>query len=259
LAGLFTQLLLPTRCLLCQKLGPAVLCERCQASIERIGIHCSRCGRRRQTAFISPDCGECHGRVIGVSRARSLLLYNGPGRKLLAEFKYRGRQAAGKELAGLLQEWLRPGFGRVFDLISASGEAQLEAPWPMAIVPVPLHPARLRQRRFNQAEVLSRSVSQSLSLPVWPALLRSRDTESQVGKSRNQRQENVRGAFEVGAHWRDRLRGACVLLVDDVMTTGATLRACSAAMRRGGAAATYGLTLFSTSHGVEPAVADEMS
>ncbi len=240
----FARLLIPTRCLLCQRLGEDALCQECSALLQPVGNACLRCGRRRQTAYASPDCGECHGRTLGVERARSLLVYNQVGRKLLAEFKYQRRQAAGQVLAEKMQPWLAPGAMALY------GQAGLSI---NAVIPVPMYSARLRKRRFNQADFLAQRVAQQLGCPCRPELLeRTRDTETQVGKSLNQRQENVRGAFSVPESLRDQVRGGCFIVVDDVMTTGSTMLACSRALRRAGAAASYALTAFSTSRGFEP-------
>ncbi|MBA4356017.1 MAG: ComF family protein, partial [Novosphingobium sp.] len=116
-----------------------------------------------------------------------------------------------------------------------------------AVVPVPLHASRLRSRRFNQAELIARRVARKLQLPCTPAALaRIRETPSQVGLSANQRQLNVRGAFAVPEAQVAAVRGKTILLIDDLMTTGATLAACARALKRAGCRAAYGLTLFST-------------
>jgi ComF family protein len=109
-----------------------------------------------------------------------------------------------------------------------------------AIVPVPLYPARARERGFNQAELVARELARWLGRPVesgW--LARIKDTLSQTGLTPVQRVENVRGAFEARAKL-DRQR---ILLLDDVCTTGATLNACARALRRGGAASVQAVTV----------------
>ena len=111
------------------------------------------------------------------------------------------------------------------------------------MVPVPLHRARLWWRRFNQAMELARPVAAAHGRPVEPDLLRRvKRTRPQVGLSRNQRGDNLQGAFRVPESARLRLEGRRVLLVDDVMTTGATANAASRALLRGGAAAVDVLT-----------------
>jgi len=109
------------------------------------------------------------------------------------------------------------------------------------IVPVPLHPHRLRERGYNQAALLAKEMEKALGLPLLEdALVRVRSTIPQVGLSARERRDNVRGAF----HWADRsLEGQRILLVDDVCTTGATLEACSLALREGGVSVVWGLVL----------------
>ena len=239
------QFILPTRCALCQRIGPDVLCTDCRTCLEPVGgLHCLRCGRRRLTPYASPDCGECHGQSLGMVRGRSLYIYNEAARGLLAEFKFKGNTGAGHELAGDLADWVETGLCAVYD----DPEAAVDL-----VVPVPLFPTRKRERRFNQSELLARVVAARLGVPCEPGVLtRTRRTETQVGLSANQRRVNVQGAFAVPEGTREALAGRRVLLIDDLMTTGSTLWACSVSLRRGGAAAVYGLTMFSTVRAVEP-------
>jgi ComF family protein len=109
------------------------------------------------------------------------------------------------------------------------------------IVPVPLHPQRERERGYNQSVLLARELSGHTAVPVVEGvLLRTSPTQPQVGLNAAQRAENVRNAF---ACRDDSLRGLEILLVDDVLTTGATMRACAYALLEGKAAAVWGLTL----------------
>ena len=109
------------------------------------------------------------------------------------------------------------------------------------IVPVPLHARRLRERGYNQAALLARELGKGVGLPVLEsALIRARHTSPQVDLNAEEREENVRGAFRCPD---DQLAGKRVLLVDDVYTTGATLEACSLALKRGGVHTVWALTL----------------
>jgi ComF family protein len=142
-------------------------------------------------------------------------LYAPPLSTAITRFKYEGRPELARSLATLLRPAL----------------AQLPLPSDATLVPVPLHPRRLATRGYNQAALLARELGQSCGLGCEPRLLRrARETEHQVGKSRALRLTNARGAFQ--------LRGsgpARVVLVDDVVTTGSTVRACAQALRAGGA------------------------
>jgi ComF family protein len=178
-----------------------------------------------------------------VTHARSKYIYNAAGRELLAEFKFNRREAAGAWLARELQVYARCG---------ADGLLGADADQVSLVVPVPIHAQRRRERGFNQAETLARAAAAGFGLACEPgALVRTRATPSQVGLTAAQRKLNVRGAFKVPDHMRMKLVGKCVLIVDDLMTTGATLRACATALRQGGVRAATGLTLFSTVHEVE--------
>jgi ComF family protein len=151
-------------------------------------------------------------------------VYEGPIELAVQRFKYSGWRRLAAPLALLLAERL---------VIEG-----LAAQWVLA---VPLHQARLRQRGFNQAELLARELRRRLALGRPPGeLVRTRATPPQVGHDRRWRQENVRGAFE----WRGAdLGGRSLLVVDDVATTGATLEACAAALRAGGSGPVMGVSV----------------
>src|SRR5690606_26585021 len=151
-------------------------------------------------------------------RARAVAHYSGAMRTLVHRLKYADRHDA----RTLLGRWLVEA-GR--ELLSG---AEL-------IVPVPLSRLRLLQRRFNQAAVLAGELSRQTGVATDPLILtRTRSTRSQVGMTRDQRRRNVAGAFAV--HRRAALRGRNLLLIDDVVTTGATVDACARTLKRAGAA-----------------------
>ncbi|MDH3443182.1 MAG: ComF family protein [Deltaproteobacteria bacterium] len=113
---------------------------------------------------------------------------------------------------------------------------------PEIIVPVPLHPKRLRWRGFNQSVLLAREVSRAYQVPMDPFLLqRRRETSPQTQLTEDERRKNMRGAFALGAG--KSVRGKIVLLLDDVYTSGATVDECSRVLRKAGAKAVYVLTL----------------
>ena len=152
-------------------------------------------------------------------RARAVAPYSGLMRRLIHDLKFHDRD----DLTVLLGGWLTE-TGK--DLLV---EADL-------IVPVPLSRSRLLRRRFNQAARLGADVSVRTGITMDPlSLVRVRATASQVGLSRTQREENVRGAFAVREARRDRIDGRRIVLLDDVITTGATVAAATRALRRAGA------------------------
>jgi ComF family protein len=159
-----------------------------------------------------------------LSRLRSAAAYEGPLEHAVHRFKYQGWRRLAVPLALLISERL-----------VVEG---LAAPWAVA---VPLHKERLRQRGFNQAELLAAEVRGRLRLaePVGK-LVRTRHTPPQVGHDRRWRLDNVRGAFE----WRGAsLGGSSILVIDDVATTGATLEACATALRAGGSGPVIGVSV----------------
>lgn len=239
------QLLLPTHCAVCQQLNLDPLCTNCAGQLDYIGDYrCVRCGRKRQTTFYSPDCGECYGKQLGVKRARSVLVYSAAGRKLLHAYKFQGNIGAGQVLCGLLLQAVQPGWAALY------AEAELKVDY---VIPVPLHVKRRRHRGFNQAELLAYRAAQAAETPCRPELIaRVTDTPSQVGLSASQRQRNVQGAFAVPERWRGAVAGKACVVVDDLMTTGATLAACARALKAAKAQTVYGLTVFSTTREVEP-------
>jgi ComF family protein len=164
-------------------------------------------------------------------RARSYGLYTGNLRKAILRLKFHGREYLGQRLGALL----------------ARAWEALPKPDSAIVAPVPLHHSRRRERGFNQAELLARGLVRSLRKEesglrlVTGSLRRIRATVPQVGLSVSARHENVRGVFSVGRP--EDVRNRTVVVVDDVMTTGATLSACAAALKRAGAARVLALSL----------------
>lgn len=147
----------------------------------------------------------------------------------IQKLKYQGGVHLARELGmWLARRWEEYGFCDHADMV----------------IPVPLHPRRIRMRRFNQSILLARVVSERLRLPCDPlTLVRIRDTLPQVGLSVSERKENVRDAFGICRGREHLLNGIRILLIDDVMTTGATIGECARTLKRGGAAKVSVLTL----------------
>ncbi|MBN1953773.1 MAG: ComF family protein [Anaerolineae bacterium] len=221
LARFLVNLLFPPRCMVCRRMD-TWLCPACVPQLPWLdGTICTRCGLPIQAGELCPRCAQTPLRLDGI---RSALLFDGPAREAIHRLKYRqGRQLA-EPLGGLLRMYWE------------------EHPLPVnVIVPVPLHPSRLRQRGYNQAALLARELGRKIGLPVnEKALLRVRATASQMRLSAADRRRNVQDAFQCSD---DRVAGQKVLLLDDVCTTGATLEACADALHSKGAAAVWALTL----------------
>jgi ComF family protein len=211
-------------------------CLVCRA---RVGAHhllCAACWR--DVHFIRPPlCDvlgiplpfDTGGRTVSAAavahppaydRARAVAHHSGAMRTLVHQLKYAHRHDA----RTLLGRWL-----------AEAGRELL--PGVDVIVPVPLSRLRLLQRQFNQAALLAGELARQTGMPMHPLLLhRVRSTASQVGMTRDQRRRNVAGAFRVPETRRGAVRGRNVLLIDDVVTTGATVEACARALKRAGAA-----------------------
>lgn len=160
------------------------------------------------------------------ARARSAVLYQDTARRLVHALKYRDRH----EVAGFMAK----------AMIRAGAELLADCE---LIVPVPLHRRRLWLRRFNQAGLLAERIGRQSGIDARPLILkRIRRTRQQVGLTVREREANVRGAFAVELRQRPMIAGRRVLLVDDVFTSGATVRAATRALKRGGAAAVDVLT-----------------
>ncbi|MFL5295953.1 MAG: ComF family protein [Phenylobacterium sp.] len=164
-------------------------------------------------------CAACMATPRAFDHARAACLYDETSREPILKLKHADRT----DLAPLLARWLS----------RAARELIAEAD---AIAPVPLHPSRLLSRRFNQAAEIARPLSRLTGLAYLPdALIRRRATDTQGGKSGSGRKRNVAGAFEVPAARAGQVAGKRILLVDDVLTTGATAEGCARALKAAGA------------------------
>lgn len=203
------DLVFPPRCPGCRA-GGVLLCARCM----------ERCRRLRIT---DPPPGRRSGSLLAT--VNGLYQYDAPLREAIFLFKYRRRRAMAAPLGALMLEAL-----------------PVHAQTCEAIVPVPLHPSRLRERGFNQSALLADAVAAALGRTVDERLARVRETPHQVGCDSGQREANVRDAFawQAGA-----AAPGVVLLIDDVLTTSATMRACARALRSSGTQVVHGLALAS--------------
>lgn len=206
-------LLLPSRCLLCgAAAGEDGLCGACHAELPRNDSCCAHCGE--PLAHPAARCGACLKREPPWASAWAPFRYAWPLDVLETRFKFGGDLAAGRALAAAWAAQAAP------------------APLPQALLPVPLHVARLRRRGFNQALELARVLGRRHGIPVLPrALRRVRATQPQTELGRMRRRANVRGAFALAPAVA---LPAHVALLDDVLTTGATLAECARVLQRAG-------------------------
>jgi ComF family protein len=226
------DLLLPPRCLACRSPVEAQggLCARCWRGLTFLGPPwCRACGYPLPHALPeAPLCGRCATAMPAYARARAALRYDDGSRRLILAFKHADRT----DVARPFGRWL------------AQAGAELVADAEL-VAPVPLHRWRLLRRGYNQAAVLAHALARESALALVPDLVqRVRATPSQQGLSAAARSENVTsGAFRVPRRHHARLAGRRVLLIDDVLTTGATATACTRTLERAGAAAVDVLTL----------------
>ena len=197
------------------------ICQSCREKVRRVEPpFCQRCGFPFQGSITTPfECSRCREADWQFSFARSAVIARDALLELIHRYKYQHAM------------WFEPFLAEL--LIERAGPEL--AGWD-CLVPVPLHPAKQREREFNQAERLSRRLSRATGLPVNTRLVRRRvATRTQTLLSRDERLENVRQAF-VPRRGHASLKGARVVVVDDVFTTGATTGACAKVLKQMGAA-----------------------
>ncbi len=225
LAG-FMDLIYPPRCPICLSFlskdgthGKEPFCEQCLKGFDRIHPPlCPVCGTPhgsdRQTDHL---CGECHIKRPFYEICRAPYLYRGAAMTAVHVFKYGQKLILGDQLGVLLADFAQEWIGGIENLL---------------VMPVPLHPARLRQRGFNQSLVLARHVAGRLGAELdFLSLRRIKKTLPQTGLGKKERKRNVNGAFALENI--SRVRGRSVLLIDDVSTTGNTLSQCALALKKG--------------------------
>jgi ComF family protein len=226
--------LFPPRCFGCGEMVEATgnLCGSCWSAVDFISAPlCRRCGTPFELdAGAESDCMPCLQSPPPYDSARAVFRYEGDSRRLITGYKYHDRTLA------------TPMFARWLARAGAAQLAQAEV-----IVPVPLHPWRLLRRRYNQSALLAAALGRLCDKPVQAdALRRTRHTTPQAGLTREQRLRNVEDAFAITLRRQPAIAGRRVLLVDDVLTTGATLDACTQALKRAGAQEIYVLVLART-------------
>ncbi len=211
----------PPLCIVCRepvspRPGTPLLCPDCQRTLRQLKIQppfCRRCG----TPLRGWQCPRCHGKTLPFDRARAAYLYTGPVAQLVEAMKYQGFRS------------LTPWMAREMAAVLPADPQEIQG-----IVPVPLHPARIRERGFSQTHLLARHLSASTGIPLTPILRRTRYTRSQTTLSPAERRENLKGAFALRtpAH---AVREGTWLLVDDVMTSMSTVQEAARVLRRAGA------------------------
>lgn len=238
--------LFPSDCRLCGtpliNISRLPVCQTCLLEMRPIaGGICSVCGERLFSPYAVTGaegdvrCGLCRRLEPPFVKAVAYGSYDGGLRDLIHLLKYEQVRPAAAVLGRMLAE-------------AISGLDSFWIERPVAVVPVPLHARKLRQRGFNQAELIAREATKretGKSLALCDGVLeRRRETQSQTGLTRHQRRENIRGAFAVAKP--EEIADREVLLVDDVFTTGTTVSECARILRRAGASKVYVATVART-------------
>jgi ComF family protein len=228
------NLLFPPRCPSCREdvAAPGALCGVCWKALSFIAAPmCAICGHPFEFSLgEQAECGECMRRKPAYAKARAVLRYDEHSSRPITGFKFSDRTV------------LAPMFG---DWLARAGAEFL--PRADALVPVPLHWRRLLWRRYNQSALLAHAVSRKTGLTVLPDILtRRKRVKPQAGLTRRQRLINMRGVFAVHPRRKASIAGKRLVLIDDVITTGATLNHCAKALLKAGASEVYVLTLAKT-------------
>jgi ComF family protein len=225
----------PKKCLACKdrleiNSAEEFICSKCREKIQKnTPPFCRHCGR-----YLNPKkdagniCAKCIRQPLSFDRAFSPCAYSGVIKELIHEFKYKNKPYLGKPLSEIMISFIR--------------EYNLPFSYADLVVPVPLHNARLREREFNQAEILSSHIAKELNINFSPAaLFRKRSTRTQVDLKDEERFANVAGSFSINP--KISVKGKNILLVDDVFTTGATTSEAAGVLKNAGAHIVFTLTL----------------
>ena len=234
-AGLI-DIVYPKACVACKtKISKAInvdnlVCGPCWSNIKKnLPPFCRSCGRHlEKNNFTKGICPRCARTKTHFDRAFSPCAYEGTIKELIHEFKYKGKDYLGKTLGRILSDFIR--------------EYSLPIAYLDCVVPVPLHKTRLREREFNQAQILSEHIAREFKKSVLDdALIRNRFTQTQTELKPQMRFSNVKGSFSVQR--KNAIENKNILLVDDVLTTSATASEAALALKNAGANIVFVLTL----------------
>ena len=223
LPGGWLNFLLPPACAGCGgsageevRSGEGPVCRNCRLRLPRVPLPlCARCGAPLGTGE-APSCLECADWPELLASAHAASLLESPARELVHALKYQGWRGAGDFMGT--------------EMARRAGDEVMEA---HAVVPVPTSRRNLRRRGYNQAEVIAVALAAALDRPILNCLERCSQKGTQTALNPMQRRANVSGAFEVSEGFADRMAGRRLLLVDDVITTGATIVAAARALGSG--------------------------
>lgn len=230
------DIIYPKICVTCKKAlknkgsVEGIVCLECWSKIKmNVPPFCHSCGRHLEKKIISKNiCPQCSKAYFHFDRAFSPCAYEGVLKELIHEFKYKGKEHIGPALSKLMVDFIK------------------EYNFPInhidAIIPIPLHKTRLREREFNQSEILSRHISSVFNKDLLPkALVRQVDTKAQIDLQKDKRVSNVRDCFAVNTP--QAIKDKNILLIDDVLTTASTSSEAAGILKKSGAKIVFVLTL----------------
>ncbi|WP_293374754.1 ComF family protein [Nevskia sp.] len=214
---LLRRWIVPSACLICVgAAAPGTVCDGCRASLPWNRIACPVCALPQRSA-IAHVCANCAAEPPHFDATLAAFRYEAPIAQAIAGLKYHAQFRQSR--------WLGAEIARL--------AAERTSALPDLLIPVPLHPSRLRERGYNQALELARGITRQLAIDIdWQSAVRLRATADQIGKRARERRKEVRKAFAVGAA----VAGRHIALIDDVMTTGSTVDDLARAARAAGAA-----------------------
>lgn len=219
------EIFFPSHCLYCERIisKESLFCGDCWLKLQFItDPKCKICSYpfEIEISHMSPLCSKCLIKKPSYDKSIVIFRYNHFIKKIIGDLKYRDQNFLAKKFAKILSEKIRSEI-TTYDLIAA----------------VPLHQKRLQKRRFNQAVLLCRELLKIFPTKIFypDFLIRVKNTKSQVELKKKEREKNLKRAFLVNKKYRDEVKGKKILLVDDVITTGATLENCAKELRRRGA------------------------
>ena len=233
----FADIIYPALCVSCKKKLTAssidnIICLECWRKIQKhTPPFCHRCGRRLMPPFITKHiCLGCLKKELHFDRSVSACAYDGIIKKLLHDFKYNGKDYFGATLSKLMIDFIR--------------EYDVPMDFFDCIMPIPLHHTKLREREFNQSQILGSHIATTFNKKLeTSSLIRHRNTKTQTELPPQERHLNVKGSFSVAD--KNAVKNRHILLIDDVLTTGATASEAASTLKEAGAGVVFLLTLAS--------------
>ena len=231
----FLNLLFPFKCIKCKTFiyNDAVFCHECWKAIEFISEPCCEiCSHPLQFSFNVPKhlqiCASCHKDKPLFDKLITVFKYTEDIKTVILNFKYNDKTLLAKPFSKLITTRLISAQQQDFDMITS----------------VPLHKKKLRQRMYNQASLIAKNIAVNIKAPFIPNLLiRSKYDPSQTTYTKKMRIKNIRGAFAINKKYLESIKGKKILLVDDVITTGATINECCKILKQGNCSSITAVTI----------------